>query len=1422
MYMDSNNNKEHLLRPDRLFEVSWEVCNKVGGIHTVVATKAQTMVEALGDKYIAIGPDIHREGDNPEFEEDHSLLADWRQMVYNNGIRIRIGRWKISGRPLTILVDFSSFINNKDNILKKMWEVYHVDSISGQWDYIEPVLFGFAAGKVIESYCSMFCTPNEQPAAHFHEWMTASGGLYLHDRSPYTATLFTTHATVVGRSIAGNGIPLYKQLPELNANDLARQFNVVAKHSLEKTAAANHDCFCTVSDITAQECQSLLSKKPDIVTPNGFEDSFVWPAQELTAKRTEARTLMLKIAEACLNCKFEQEPFIVGTSGRYEFHNKGIDVFIDALKTLADKNPAKDILAYITVPAGNNGPRKDLAAHLADSSLPIDPAQIAYTTHYLSAPDWDPIVNALKGSTINTPQSRVKLIFVPSYLDGNDGIFNIHYYELLSGMDATVFPSYYEPWGYTPLESAAFSVPTITTTLAGFGLWAAARKPTDKGVTVIERTDDNGATVTTEIADRLADYAAMDSTASAAARREARAIADTALWENLSEYYWQAYDIALRAAGQRNKRAIYDGGSYNEQVNFVKQQLISDRPNWTRLMVEVSLPERLRPLEIMSRNLLWSWAPGAKEMFEYIDSKLWEECNRNPIIFLDQLSAKRLEELEHDEAFLVKMDTVYALFQSYMAQKAEQQKPRIAYFSMEYGLHSSLKIYSGGLGILAGDYLKEASDTNVSMVAVGLLYRYGYFTQKLSATGAQEASYEAQDFNKLPITPVRDEAGNWCCVQVFFPGRTVTARIWKCEVGRTDLYLLDTDHDLNLAEDRSITHHLYGGDLENRFRQEALLGVGGIRALEKLGIKADIYHCNEGHAAFIGFERIHNLIRECKLSFSEALEVVRASALFTTHTPVPAGHDAFPEAMLRQYMSHYPARLGITWEQFINLGKTNPNDPSEKFSMSVLASNLSQEINGVSWLHGKVSRELLGNIWPGYFHDELHIGYVTNGVHFPTWVSSNMRRMYSKYLPESFSKGRYDINAWQKVKEIPDDEFWMEKQKQKNKLLRHIRQYYMAPEQSNMTSPQGMVKIMEAFRHDALTIGFARRFATYKRANLLFTDLKRLSAIVNNPERPVRFVFAGKAHPNDIPGQDLIKRIVEVAAMPEFAGRIFFLANYDMDIARRMVQGVDMWLNTPTRPLEASGTSGMKAAMNGVMQFSVLDGWWVEGYKKEAGWALPMQSFYEDSNYQNELDASMIYRTLEEEIVPLYYDRGEDGIPHRWIATMKNCVADVASNFTTNRMLADYEERYYSKLWERSKKMRDDDYDMARRIAAWKRRVSAEWNKVKVISVRQFDMGREAIIVNKPYHIETVVDVGGLNPEDIGVELIIADQFVPGSDVKIIDKTQLEITDVQGSLVRYAVDTTPTYPGSFDVAIRIYPKNDLLPHRMDFALVKWA
>ncbi|MBE6176492.1 MAG: alpha-glucan family phosphorylase [Rikenellaceae bacterium] len=1409
------------LTPDYLFEVSWEVCNKVGGIHTVIASKAPTVKRMLGDKYITIGPDFSHDSISPEFKEDNTLLAAWRESLYNKGVRVRIGRWAIDSTPIAILIDFKSFIREKDDILKQLWDSYHVDSLSGQWDYIEPVLFGHAAGVVIASFVESFASPTNKVVAHFHEWMAAAGSLYLRDNAPYVATVFSTHATVMGRCIAGNRLPLYNDLHKFNADELARQFNVMAKHSLEKSAATYADAFLTVSDITANECNYLLGREVTRITPNGFDNGFVPKGELLEKQREVARKKIIEVASATWGYTFQDNTLIVGTSGRYEFRNKGIDVFLESLKQLAASNIDRDVLAVIAVPAATIGAREDLVQHLENSESAIDPAQKRFLTHNLESEAWDQVTQSIEGSILSTSASRVKVLFIPTYLNGEDGVFNMRYYELLAGMDLTVFASYYEPWGYTPLESVAYGVPTVTTTLAGFGMWV-TKHSNHEGVDIVRRDDYNEREVVFQITEVIKRYMGMDAKAMAEARAAAQDVAATALWNKLFKEYKQAYEEAMDNSVSRTNRVLIDGGDRSEQINFVRQQLISNRPSWHRLMVEKAIPERLKPLEELSRNLWWCWTVAARDLFESVDADLWVKVDRNPIALLDKLSSSRCEELCNDKEFLKQMDAVYKEFTEYMSEKPSPEHAKVAYFSMEYGLHSSLKIYSGGLGILAGDYLKEASDRNVPMVAVGLLYRYGYFTQRLSAQGAQEATYEAQNFFKLPISPVRDEFGNWITTQVAFPGRTLTARVWKCQVGRTDLYLLDADYEANLEEDRQVTYYLYGGDWENRLKQEILLGVGGIRALVKMGIKQQVYHCNEGHAAFIGIERIRNLIAKKHLSFSEAMEVIRSSSLFTTHTPVPAGHDAFPESMIRQYMSHYPDVLGITWDQFINLGKTNPNDPNEKFSMSVLACNLSQEVNGVSWLHGEVSKDILGNMWPGYFKNELHIGYVTNGVHFPTWVASNLRRLYSRYFASGFEGHTYNIPDWQGVHKIDDKELWQERMFLKERLIKTIRKRFSDPTQVRLQSPRQMVQVVESIKPDVLTIGFARRFATYKRAYLLFTNLERLSALVNNKERPVQFIFAGKAHPNDKPGQDLIKRIVEVSAMPEFVGKIVFLQNYDMELARRMVQGVDVWLNTPTRPLEASGTSGEKCVMNGVMQFSVLDGWWVEGYKEGAGWMLPMERTYADQRFQDELDAEMIYNTIEEQIVPLYYDRSDDGVPHRWVNSVKKCVADIASNFTTNRMLIDYEERFYNKLAARKSLMLDKNYLMARQIAAWKRKVSAAWDNLTILDVKRAEIESEAMYVGKKYHFEVTLNLAGLSKEDIGAELVVATQIEAGQAANVVETRRLDIVAADQDTVTLALDYAPEHTGMYDVALRIFPSNDKLEHRMDFALVKWA
>lgn len=845
-----------------------------------------------------------------------------------------------------------------------------------------------------------------------------------------------------------------------------------------------------------------------------------------------------------------------------------------------------------------------------------------------------------------------------------------------------------------------------------------------------------------------------------------------------------------------------------------------DAPSWKSVMVTRHLPEELSGLETLCKNMWWCWNDSAKSLFKTIDADLWHKSGHNPMEILDKVSLKRYKEIAKDQGFLNHLRAVMDEFNSYMAEKSKRTDPSIGYFCMEYGLDSSLKIYSGGLGILAGDYLKETSDMNVNLVAVGLLYRYGYFTQKLTPQGNQVSQYDAQDFLKIPAEPVLDEEGNWKTVRMALPGRELTARIWKVAVGRTDLYLLDTDFEANIPEDRQVTHQLYGGDWENRLKQEILLGIGGVRTLRTLGLNPTIYHYNEGHAAFAGMERLREYMQNGHLSFNEAMELVRASGLFTTHTPVPAGHDAFDEEMLGRYLGHYPGRFGIDWHTMMSLGRVNPDNRDEKFSMSVLAANMSQNVNGVSMLHGKVSQDIFSNMYPGYLPEELFISYVTNGVHYPTWGSNSMKALQGRVFGEEFKTHHYDKRCFDGIYKVADEDIWKVRCQVKDDLIRYVKERLSDPQMSAHYTPRQIVTIKETLRSDVLTIGFARRFATYKRATLLFSDLDRLDAIVNNPERPVQFLFAGKAHPADGAGQELIKQIIDISKQERFLGKIVFVPGYDITLAKRLTQGVDVWLNNPTRPLEASGTSGEKAAMNGVMHFSVLDGWWVEGYKEGAGWALPMESTYDDYNYQNELDAATIYSTIENEIAPAYYsiDKGT-GRSSKWIGFVKNTIAKVASEFTTNRMLTDYCNQYYEPQFKRYNTLAADDAKVAREIASWKQQISSEWNNIHVVSYSQPDASY-VLSQKNMLRSEVVLDLGRIKPEDVGVEMLFTSTDKKG-ELHIQEVCKFELTSYENGVAHYQASVLPEKTGMYQVGTRIYPQNPMLPHRQDFPIVKW-
>ena len=842
----------------------------------------------------------------------------------------------------------------------------------------------------------------------------------------------------------------------------------------------------------------------------------------------------------------------------------------------------------------------------------------------------------------------------------------------------------------------------------------------------------------------------------------------------------------------------------------------ANAPQWKEVLVKSRLPEQLKCLDELAHNMWWAWNYEARDLWRSLDEDLYEEVGHNPVLLLERLSYERKQELEKDKNIMKSVKDVYAKFREYMDVKPDSKRPSVAYFSMEYGLNQVLKIYSGGLGMLAGDYLKEASDSNVDMCAIGFLYRFGYFKQSLSMDGQQIANYEAQNFHALPIERQLDADGNQLVVDVPYMNYQVHAYVWRVNVGRISLYLLDTDNEMNSEFDKPITHSLYGGDWENRLKQEILLGIGGMLTLKKLGIKKQIYHCNEGHAALCNLQRLCDYVRE-GMTFNQALELVRASSLYTVHTPVPAGHDYFDKDLFGKYMGGYPAMLGITWDEFIGMGRQNPDDHSERFCMSIFACNTCQEVNGVSKLHGWVSQKMFAPIWAGYYPEENHVGYVTNGVHFPSWAATEWRQLYARYFDKKFMSDQSNENIWHAIYNVPDEEIWSTRMALKKKLVDYIRDKFRETWLKNQGDPSRVVSLLQKINPNALMIGFCRRFATYKRAHLLFTDLERLSKIVNNPEHPVQFIFSGKAHPADGAGQGLIKRIFEISQRPEFLGKIIFLEDYDFRLARRLVSGVDIWMNTPTRPLEASGTSGEKAEMNGVVNLSVLDGWWLEGYREGAGWALTEKRTYQNQAYQDQLDAATIYGLLENEIIPLYYNKNEKGFSEGWVKVIKNSIATIAPHYTMKRQLDDYYSKFYCKLAERSAKLQANDNQLAKEIAFWKETVAERWDAIRVVS-KESNL-EDAAETGVEFKVRIVIDEVGLD-DAIGLEFVVLNTLENGEE-RISTVCPFSLAKREGNIYTFECSLKPDKAGTFKTGVRMFPKNSNLPHRQDFCYVRW-
>lgn len=1406
-----------------LFEVSWEVCNKVGGIYAVVSSKILEALAAFGENYFLLGPDL---GNNPDFEEtDEPCWQELRQETDRRNLSCRFGRWNIPGRPKVILVGYRDRYD-QSQLLFSLWNRYGVDSISGGWDYVEPVMFSTACGEVIEAACKALHIPADGPAlAHFHEWMCGGGLLYLKTNAPYVGTVFTTHATMLGRSMAGSGFDIYKQMHQINPKHEAGAYNITAKCSMETASAREADCFTTVSRITADEAGVFLGRTPDVLTLNGLDLRVIPDYSRDRSLAAASRQRLLEAAGRLLRRRLPEDTRIFLVSGRYEYHNKGIDVFLDALGMVntALSQSQSNVLALCAVMGGHSGVNAD-AVSGDPAKLPGQGGFWISSHHVYNQPN-DPILNACQRLGLdNRPENHVQVIFDPALLDGKDGFLNMRYEEVLAACDLGVFPSWYEPWGYTPQESAAHAVPTVTTDLSGFGMWVRSSQRDKNGVTIICRRQTSYDETAASLRDVLLQYASLPEEQMQEHRHMVRHVAEGCSWEQFFPYYVQAYGLALDKARQRSSQPA--GGSTT--LTRVLAATMSTTPNLHSFTALTSLPPAIGRLRELAHNLWWSWHPECHYLFSALNEEEWERSNHNPIATLEKATRARLIIVAHEQSYLRLYNQTMAAFDAYMAEAPQSfgpltpQQP-LAYFSTEYGLSECLPIYSGGLGVLSGDHLKSASDLNIPLVAVGLLYKNGYFRQIIDKNGDQTPVYPENDFATLPIEQVKDQDGKPREIYLQMPGRRLHVQIWLVRVGRINLYLLDTNLPSNTAEDRKITARLYEADRDIRLRQEILLGRGGVSMLRALDIRPAAYHMNEGHSAFLIFERIRLLMQENGLSFEEAGEVVRGSTLFTTHTPVDAGNERFSLESMEAYFKPYIQTVGISWQTLVNMGRFEGSERNV-FEMTVLALKYSMKANGVSALHGVVSRHMWQEGWQGVPVAEIPIFSVTNGIHVPSYAGPAMRPLLQKHLGEGWQELTPDDQKWTRIADIPDADLWTARQTQKKHLLEAIRSSLPEFFKKFAIPYEKQQEMTSRLTPETLVIGFARRFAPYKRATLLFADVDRLARILEKSGQPVIFVFAGKAHPADGQSIGLIRELFQHMLSPRFFGKIFFIEDYSLAVSRLMVQGCDVWLNNPRRPYEACGTSGQKVAVNGGLNLSVADGWWCEGYNGTNGWTIgplvakgslgPEQSDYDD--------AASLYFLLEDKVIPLYFERDADNRPHNWLLRVRKAMQTLIAQYSSHRMLRDYLSDYYIPAATSHQEIRSNHYALARHLSQWKQDVNVRFGSVQMDTIRSEGIKEDSLLDGQSLHVAVTVHPGSMKLDELLVQLVAG----PGdgstfTETPDVVEMQPESEGVDGTMT-FVCTYTPSRSGIHVYGVRVMPCTEGLSSPLETRLVLWG
>lgn len=1408
-----------------LFEVSWEVCNKVGGIHTVISSKAAQAMAAFDGRYVAIGPLLDR---NPGFKpcDPPEDIRPALERLKAWGVETAAGQWDIPGRPWVLLIGFRNAFPAHDKLLFQLWNDYGVDSMAGGWDYIEPVLYSTAAAMAIkeiaedvEDEASVF--------AHFHEWMSGAGVLHLKKHAPGVSTVLTTHATMLGRAMSGAGVDIYRQLEEIEPSQQAKAFGVTAKHSMESVSAREADCFTTVSNITRLEASNLLGTNPSVITVNGFNLKGFAEPETVAKTRATSRKRLLDLAANFLERDLDPDKtLLVATSGRYEFHNKGIDLLLDGLgdldEALAKENGEVTVVAFLLVSCGYAGFSDEARRRLKQERYDIE-KYAGISTHHLGDADHDPVVLKCRERDLdNSPENSCCVIFIPVYLDGNDGVLNLEYYDALAGMDLTVFPSFYEPWGYTPMESAAFAVPTVTSDRAGFGQWVMEKHPDGHpGVHVINRLEDDYETSRENLARFLADFTRWTAGERESRSREARAIAEEASWVHFYPRYIEAYEAAADSRAERIAGVQRMVASPGREISF--SGVNTTQPRLRSFTVVTELPEPLARLRELAENLWWVWHRDSQELFEWMDGEKWEASGHNPVLFLDTMHRDRLEELAGNDEFMGRFRSVLERFDAYMAESAAADvrgitwKNPVAYFSMEFGLHESIPVYSGGLGLLSGDHIKSASDLNLPFVGISLLYKTGFFHQRINGNGDQVVEYRVNDFAAMPVTPVQKDDAEKIMVTVDLPGRTVFAQIWEVHVGRARLYLLDTDVVENSRTDRDITSRLYDPTSKGRIEQEIILGVGGVRMLTALGIAPSVYHLNEGHSAFLLFERIRHLMLLDGLSFATAKEVVRGTTVFTMHTPVPAGNERFEKSLVENYFRGYADEMGVPWDGLWNLGHIY-SEEADHLNMTVLALQLSCKRNGVSRLHGDVSRRMWMDLWRGFILGEIPVGHVTNGVHLTSWLDERLRRDIEESCSLSVHRELIDEGDWDCLRNLDDRRLWDSHVALKHRLYDEVRRSISNQWTREGEPPNRLHAFLRALNPDHLTLVFARRCTAYKRPTLIFHNLQRIREILTNPERPVNIIFAGKSHPADTMGASFINLICRLAKQDDFLGRVIFLESYDIRLARLLVSGADVWLNNPIRLMEASGTSGMKAAVNGVPNCSILDGWWDEAFDGANGWAVGSGLVYESQVNQDIVDADNLYATLESEVAPEFYDRSDDGVPHAWLRRMKESMRTAFVQYGTHRMVRDYIGDMYLPAIELAAQRAKNNYELAERIGEWRTRVPGRFSTVNIKEVNVEGISGDVFRLGTKLTVKAKVERGQLEDKELLVEFVACTP----DEQNIVACIPMELRHSEGAVLTYRAKYSPTEPGPMRYGVRVIPAHPGLANKCEARLIRWS